>query len=139
MPRHSYTEASLLTLSVCSRPDKVVFWLVPVRSRRCPLLPDHHQCEAFFKWEVLRRICLAMKDFRGTSGSPGWGGARKISPSCPCLTAEALLSLCSFIVSSRSLFIMIYPQVISLLKAAALGSRQEVGCVSSSVAPGSLC
>ena len=45
-----------------------------------------------------------------TPGSPGGEGSGK-SASCPCLTVEALLSLCSpFIFSSGSLFIMIYPQ-----------------------------
>lgn len=71
-----------------------------------------------------------MKDL-GTSGSPGGEEPGK-SASCPCLTAEALLSL-FFHCLQQEPFHNDLPTVISLLKAVALGSRQEVGCVSSSL------
>lgn len=92
--------------------DKVVFGLsLCERSRRFPLLQDHRQCVLFFFFLMgsLEEDLLSNEEL-ATPGSPGGEGPGK-SASCPCLTAEALLSLCSpFIVSGGSLFIMIYPQ-----------------------------
>lgn len=57
----------------------------------------------------------------------GWGGARK-SASCPCLTAEALLSL-FFHCLQQEPFHNDLPTVISLLKAAALGAGRGGVCI----------
>ena len=113
--------------------DKVVFGLSQCeRSRRFPLLQDHHQCVCVFLMGSLEEDPLSNE---GVSHSwlSGWGGAREISLLPLSDRGSTAFSLFSFHRLQREPFHNDLPTVISLLKAVALGSGQEAGCVLSSL------